>query len=236
MDLGQLSMSNQLEVVQRIFENGIGKGAVHPQRFAVRSHSDSVRRSSSASLSNAKTAGLIRQLDSCYFRALSEIHHCKAVKSRKLDENAARRSIGSCFECHGTDWAVELDLPYHFLRCQIDHGRGLVLDGTADCILAVGRDVHVMHAAVDGNALGSLLGGSVDHIHHARRRADTDQHTTSVFSDGNIVWASAERNFVQDVATFSINDVEDTLRLVADVKPRPVGRERNPMRQRDSVY
>src|SRR4029077_7530728 len=80
MNLRQFRVSKYLEIGQRIFEYGIGDGAVHPQRFAIWGDADSVRRSSLSSLSDTKSGGFIRQLNSGNFFTFCEINDCKAVE------------------------------------------------------------------------------------------------------------------------------------------------------------
>src|SRR5712692_6429752 len=119
-------MSDQLEIRQRIFEDRIGKRTVHPERAPIWSDPDSVRGSAGSAFCNSKSSGLIRQGNPCHLSPLGEIYNCKAVHSGELDEDAARRSIGACLECHGTHRTIKLDLPYCLLCVEVNHGGGLV--------------------------------------------------------------------------------------------------------------
>src|SRR5216683_2080347 len=106
-------MSDQLEIRERVFKNSIGERTVDPQRFSVWSHADSVRRNAASRFRNSETARLIRQLDPGHLRPFREIDNSESMKSGKLNENAASRTVGICLESHGAYWAVEFDFPGH---------------------------------------------------------------------------------------------------------------------------
>src|SRR5205823_12347615 len=68
-------------------------------------------------------------------------------------------------------------------------------------------------------------------IDDTRLRPDTDQHSTAIFSDGEVIRPSAERDFLFNLSAFSIDYIEHALRFVADVNARSIGRESDAMRQ-----
>src|SRR5882762_8818901 len=186
-------MSDQLEIRERVFKNSIGESTVDPQRFSVRSHPDSVRRNSSSCFRNSETAGLIRQLDPGHLRPFREVDNSESVKSGKLNENAASRAVGICFEGHRPYRAVEFDFPGHLLAMEIDDRGRFIFYRTTDRIFAIWCHVHVVHGAVYGNALHFLERGRIDYIEGAGLRPDANQNLTSIFRDGEVVRPIAER-------------------------------------------
>src|SRR5260370_29762740 len=79
----------------------------------------------------------------------------------------SRRPVGIRFERHGAHGAVEFDLPYGLLAAKIDDRRALIFDRAADRMLSVGRDVNVVHAAIDRNAFHPRERRGVDDIDDA---------------------------------------------------------------------
>src|SRR6266481_9199100 len=192
--------------------------------------------SARSTLGYPESTGLIRQLDPGYFGALREIHHCKPVQAGELDENAACRTVGVCFERHGPHGTVEFNLPNRLLALEINDGGCLVFDRTADSVLAIRRDEYIVDAPVHGDALRSLQRSCVDHVYDSRLRPYAHQHPVSIFSNGNVVGAAAERHFPQNFPAPSIYHVEHALRFIADVDARPIGRESDAMRQFYATY
>src|SRR5260370_985920 len=97
-----------------------------------------------------------------------------------------------CLEGHGAHCSVEFDLPNCLLPVEVDNRGTLLFYRTADRVLAVRCDEHVMHASVDGNALHARERSRVDHINDARIRPDTYQYPASVCSNCEVVTPSAE--------------------------------------------
>src|SRR5712692_4277443 len=236
VNLWQLRVPDQLQIGERVFKDSVGKRAVNPQRFSIRGHPDSVRRNSCSSLRNSETSGLVRQLDPGHLRPLCEVDNCESVKPGELDENAPCRAVGICLEGHGAYWAVELNFPCRLLAVEINHGGSFAFDRAADRIFAIWCDVHVVHGAAHGNALYPLKRGRVDYIEDTRLRADANQHLTSILGDGEVVRPSAERYLASNFPALSIHHIEHTLCFIADVDPRPVGREGDAVRQLDATY
>src|SRR4030081_502305 len=100
-----------------------------------------------------------------------------------MDENAMGRAIRICIERHRSHWLVELYLPNHLLALQINDAGDLAFERAAHCIFAVWRDVHVVHRAIDCDALYILEGLRIDYIESARLCADANQYLRSVFGD-----------------------------------------------------
>src|ERR1700674_1778926 len=186
-------MSDQLEIRERVFKDSIGERTVDPQRFSVRSHPDSVRRTSSSCFRNSETSGLIRQLDPGHLRPFREVDNGESVKSGKLNKNAASRAVGICLKGHGPYRAVEFDFPCHLLAMEINHCGGFIFDRTTDRIFAIWCHVHVVHRAIHRDALYLLERGCVDDIEDARLPSDSNQDLTSIFGDGEVVRPIAER-------------------------------------------
>src|SRR4029077_15894097 len=119
--------------------------------------------------------------------ALREIHDRKSVKPRQLDKDAAFRTLPGCIESPGAGGAVESDFPYCLLGMEINNCGSVVFDRTADRILAVRGDEHVVDAAVHGNAFRSFHGPCVDHIEDTWCAPDAYQHQSSIPGDGKVV-------------------------------------------------
>src|SRR5438046_7690226 len=89
----------------------------------------------------------------------------------------------------------------------------------------------VLHTPVHVNAHHARDHSRVYHIDDTRLRPDTDQHSAAIFSDGEVIRPSAERDFLFNLSAFSIDYIEHALRFVADVNARSIGRESDVMRQ-----
>ena len=122
------------------------------------------------------------------------------------------------------------------LAAEVDDGGGLVLDRTGDRKFAIGRDVYVVHTAIDGNALPPCQRNSVNHINNAWIRPYTDENPASIFRDGDIVRTGTDCHLLQNLAALAIQHVEHALGFVADIDPRAIRRERNAVRQLDAPY
>src|SRR6266481_2992504 len=186
--------------------------------------------SARSTLGYPESTGLIRQPDPGYFGALREIHHCEPIQTGELDENAACRTVGVCLKRHGAHGTIESKLPNRLLTLEINDCGCFVFDRTADRVLAIRRDEYIVDASVHGNALRSLERSCVDHVHDSRLRPYTHQHPVTIFSNGNVVRAAAERHFLQNFPALFIQHVKHTLRFIADVDARPIGRESDAMR------
>src|SRR4029077_6368497 len=132
---------------------------------------------------------------------------------------------GVGLERHGAHTPVKFDLPSGLPARQINDRSNFVFDRAADRALAIRRNVHVVHAAVHGNAFHSLELTCVDDIHGAGFRVDSDEHAASILGDGHVIATHIKRYFVQNFASLAINGVEHGLRFIADIHTRPIGGE-----------
>src|SRR5438046_10467673 len=87
-----------------------------------------------------------------------------------------------------------------------------------------------MHADIHGNALHARQLSCVDHVNDARIRPYADQHAAAIFSDGEVIRPSDERDFLFNLSAFSIDYIEHAVRFVADVNARSIGSDSNAMR------
>src|SRR5258708_10087931 len=108
--------------------------------------------SGGSTLSDSESTRLIRQLDSCDIGAFCKIHDRESVKAAELDEDTARRTVLVCLEGHGANWSVKFDFPRGLLGAEVDDRSSFVFYRPANRVLAVRRDVYVVHTTVHGNA------------------------------------------------------------------------------------
>src|SRR5579859_8169064 len=210
-------MSNQLQIRQRVFEDGIGERAIDPQRFAIRRHSDPMGGNRCSAFRDSESAGFVGQLDLCRLLATSEVDHRESMESLQLDEYPAGRSIGIRLKGHGPNSTFKFNGPGCLPGVKVDDRDGFVFDGAADCISAVGCDVNVVHRPVDGDGFHTLQQIGIDDIDQPRLCANADYDAASIFRNGDVIGVTAELYLMQNVAANSIDYVEHTLSFVADV-------------------
>src|SRR6202795_1447772 len=101
-------------------------------------------------------------------------------------------------ESNGSHRAVELYLPNCLLALEINYRGGLTFQRSANRVLTIGREKHVMYAAVHGDALHAFKRSCIDHIDNPWFAADTNQHPASVFGNRQVVRTSAQRHFLKE--------------------------------------
>ena len=175
-----------------------------------------------ASVSKSRVG--LRQLDAGGLLALGEIDHREAVEVGELRENALGRAVRVGLDRHRPDAAAQLELPGDLLGGEIDHGEQAFADRAGDDILAVGRDIDVVQAAVDRDGLLQRQRRRVDDVERAVAAGDADDDA-AVLGDGDVVRPVAQRHLLDELAALAVEHVERRLRLVADIDPRAVRRE-----------
>src|SRR6267378_1761105 len=230
----QWTIPDQLKVGQRILEHSIGDGAVHPERFSIRGNADAVGRSPKPLLGAAEPAWVFRQNNTGNLFAACKIHDGEAIQAGELDKDPARRTVRVRLERHRTHAPIELKLPGGFLRVQVNHCRGFVLDRAADGVLAIRRDENIVHAAVDRNAFRAFERTRIDHIHGAGIFANSDEYPAAVLGDSQVIGVATERHFLHNFCGLSIHNIHDGFRFVADVDPFPIGRKGDAVGQFDA--
>ena len=112
---------------------------------------------------------------------------------------------------------------------------GLARDRAGHDVLAVGRDVRVVDAALRLQRLDVLQRRRVDHVDAARRLDDPDVDAPAVAADGDVVRVAAQRNPVRHLQRLGVDDVERAVGFVADVDAAAVRRDRRAVVHFDPV-
>src|SRR5690606_23539583 len=92
-------------------------------------------------------------------------------------------------------------------------------------ILAIRRDVDVVHARAGFNVMHVLQFFGVDHIDAAPALHDADVDEAAVQTNVDIVGPGAERNFLDDLHGGGIDYIQGHLGFTAEIEARAIGRD-----------
>ncbi len=158
-----------------------------------------------------------------HFLPRREVHDREPVEVGDLHEQPLGRSVGVLLEGDRPHALVE-ERPHRLLGLGVDHGHQAPRNRARDDVLAVGRDVHVVDAALGRDRLHALERSGVDDVHRARRRDDADVDAAAVAADRDVVGTARQRNLLRRLQRLRVHDVQRLLGLAAEVQPAPVGR------------
>ena len=160
--------------------------------------------------------------DSRDFLACLEIHDHEPVEVANLHEQQVGRAVGVLRHRHRTDAFAKLDVPRRDIGHRIEDAHvSLAARLARDHVLAVGRDIEVVHGALGPDALDLGERCGIDHIRDARvvadRLPDPHIHFPPVRGDGDVVRTPRERNSLDELSRRHVGNVERVVGLAADV-------------------
>src|SRR5262249_51348630 len=88
---------------------------------------------------------------------------------------------------------------------------------------SVGRDIGVVHGALDRNGLDLFLRRGVDHVDEAGRGGDRNVDALAVLADRDVVGMAGERDALRNLESLLIDDIERALPFITNVVAAAVG-------------
>ncbi len=141
----------------------------------------------------------------------------------------ARRAVGIDVERHRAHAAVHLDLPGGLLGREVHDVEEFVPHRPGDRVLAIRRDIGVVHAPVHRDRLLQRELRRVDDV-EPERLGQRDDDAPAVIGHRDVVGAAAQVDLLDDLAGLLVHHVERVVGFVAEVDALAVGREADAVR------